>query len=269
VTAVVAMLALYLQVWWHPVPHIPSLDAAEPALSARLRAGTGGLVLLENTFHRDMDASPVRTSAPTPFTVHFESLLPRTTGRRFYAGMWDGWQWSPERDRLLSGGAFRGRALALTPPADFQTQLARWGVGEIAVWSDASRAFLDANPAFTRTWSEPPWQGYAVTGADTRDVVAASGSALLRDRSPLGATIALQDVHAGDLVVVRTSYHPAWGADAVKADVSIRDAGGQLAFVAPADGTYDVSLRYPRRTWLIVIALSVVAVAAGAPTLFR
>ena len=178
--------------------------------------------------------------------------------------MWDGWQWSPERDRLLSGGAFRGRALSQTPPADFQGELARWGVGEIAVWSDASRAYLDANPAFTRTWSEAPWQGYAVRGADTRDVVTASGSGSLKDRSPLGGVVALRDIHAGDLVVVRTSYHPEWRADASGTALLLRDSGGQLAFMAPRDGSYDVTLHYPRRTWLGVLALGLVAGAAFA-----
>ena len=110
----VALVFVYLQVWWQPVPHVRDADRIEPALVQRLRTLDGALVAVENTSHRDMDLAPATTSEQTPFAVHFESWLPSLTGRRLYAGMWDGWQWTPARDQVLSGGTFRGRALAAT-----------------------------------------------------------------------------------------------------------------------------------------------------------
>lgn len=262
VAAFVAMVGIYLQIWWHPVPHIAAVEQVEPALVQRLRAGRGGLVLLENTFHRDMDASPATASAPTPFTVHFESLLPAVTGRRFYAGMWDGWQWSPERERLLSGGAFRGRALALTPAADFLAELRRWGVRDVVVWSEASRAYLDGLPAVARTWSEGRWLGYEVLDADAREIVVASGRGELRELTPLGGVVALRSAVAGETVIVRTSWHPEWEAEVDGAPVALRAAGGQIAFTAPKSGDYAVRLHYPPRTWLLWTSLLAVAAAA-------
>ena len=203
--AFVVMVAIYLQIWWHSVPHVAGVEQVESALVARLRSGSGGLVLLENTFHRDMDASPASVSAPTPFTVHFESLLPAATGRRFYAGMWDGWQWSPERERLLSGGAFRGRALAETPPADVLAELRRWGVRDVVVWSHASRAYLDGLPDVAWAWSDGRWHGYRIVDADAREVVVSAGRGELRGLTPLGGVVALQAVRASETVIVR--YH--------------------------------------------------------------
>jgi hypothetical protein len=262
IAAFVAMVGIYLQIWWHPVPHIAAVEQVEPALVERLRADRGGLVLLENTFHRDMDASPASVSAPTPFTVHFESLLPAATGRRFYAGMWDGWQWSPERERLLSGGAFRGRALALTPAADFLAELRRWGVRDVVVWSEPSRIYLDALPAVARTWSEGRWHGYRVVDADAREIVVASGRGELRDLTPLGGVVALHSVRAGEPVTVRTSWHPEWRAHVDGAPLPLHEADGQIAFTAPRSGSYVVRLRYPARTWLLWTSLLGVAVAA-------
>ncbi|MEO6006543.1 MAG: hypothetical protein ABIU38_00705, partial [Vicinamibacteraceae bacterium] len=264
VAAVVTMVALYLQIWWHPVPHIAGMDRVEPELAAHLRSERGGLVLLENTFHRDMDASPDRVSASTPFTVHFESLLPAATGRRFYAGMWDGWQWSPERDRLLSGGAFRGRALSATPPADFLSELRRWGVRDVVVWSDASRTYMDGLPELAIEWSDARWRGYRLVDGDAREVVVASGRGELRDLTPLGGGVALQAVRVGDPVIVRTTWHPEWRASVDGAPLPLHDSGGQLAFTAPRGGSYEVRLEYPRRTWLLWTALLSVAGAAAA-----
>jgi hypothetical protein len=253
--ALVAVTAIYVQVLVAPVPHVPNLEADQPALVETIRGLDGALVLVENTFHRDMDASPDTTSEPTPFRAHFQSLLATETGKRLYAGVWDGWQWSPYRGQLVAGGAWMGRAIGTWPRARFIAELRRWGIRHLLVIHEPTRQYLTA-PEFERDGDVGPYAHFELRDADTRSVVTRTGRGELAEHDPLGARVALRDVHAGDRVVVRTNYYPAWTASARGTAVPVINVDGQLAFVAPFDGSYDVTLAYPRRPWLFVLALA-------------
>ena len=268
--SVVALVAVYLQVWWQPVPHIRSEAEVEPALVDRLRGLDGALVLVENAAHRDMDLSPATTSERTPFAVHFESLLPRLTGRRLYAGMWDGYQWTPARRQLLAGGAFKGYAIEETPVAEVMAELHRWGVRHLLVWSEASKRFFRGDARFADRGSFDRWTHFEFLDADPRSVVTATGSGSLDGIGPFGGRVRLVDVGPGDTVVVRTNFHPSWTARDGERAVPLFEQGGQLAFQTPRGGTYDVTLVYPRRKWLLwLAALALIAGIAASLAIDR
>jgi hypothetical protein len=63
------------------------------------------------------------------------------------------------------------------------------------------------------------------------------------------------------------NYHPAWRAHAGTGRLDMFNAGGQLAFAAPADGNHVVTLVYPRRRWLWLVALA--AAVAGVSAVAR
>jgi hypothetical protein len=67
-------------------------------------------------------------------------------------------------------------------------------------------------------------------------------------------------VRAGSRVILRANYHPAWTASVGQAPIPISDAGGQLAFLAPRDGSYEVQLTYPQHPWLIGIAIAAITI---------
>lgn len=270
VLAFLALVAAYLQILVFQVPHIATLRDANPSLVDRVTALDGALVLVENTPHRDMDADPRRTTEPTPFGAHVEQVLAAATGRRLYAGLWDGWQWSPYRDQLLAGGAFRGVAIALVPVDDFTAELRKWGIRHLVVWSRASLGYLREHPAlFAERWNSGAWHQFEYLAADTRDVWASAGTARLISFDALGGTVQLDAVRAGAELIVRTNYYPAWTArvERTAEPIALHANNGQLAFSAPADGSYRVVLSYPRRTWLALIALGVGLL--GAATLSR
>ena len=265
-----ALVAAYLQILVFQVPHVPTLRDAAPALVDRMMTLDGALVLVENTPHRDMDADPARTTEPTPFGAHVEQVLAAATGRRLYAGLWDGWQWSPYRNQLLAGGAFRGRAIALVPVDDFTAELRKWGIRHLVVWSRASFGYLRERPAlFAERWHNGEWRQFEYLAADTRDVWTNAGTGRLTSFDPLGGIIELAGVKAGAEVLVRTNYYPAWTAtvDGAAEPVTLHAVNGQLGFSAPKDGSYRVVLAYPRRPWLALIALGVGLL--GAVTLSR
>jgi hypothetical protein len=41
------------------------------------------------------------------------------------------------------------------------------------------------------------------------------------------------------------------------------DSDGQLGFIAPAGGSYDVTLVYPARRWLLLLSLAVILATAA------
>ncbi len=263
--SVVALCAVYLQILVFQVPHVRTLRDGDPALVDRVAALDGALVLVENTPHRDMDADPATTTEPTPFAAHVEQVLGTTTGRRLYSGLWDGWQWSPYRDQVLAGGAFRGRAIGTVSVDEVTDELRKWGVRHLIVWSQASLIYLRRHPdMFVERWSAGPWHQFEYLAADTRDVATTAGAGRIVSFDPLGAQIAIDGAQAGAEVVVRTNYHPSWSAHVggTGLAVPLESVRGQLGFRAPRDGSYIVTLVYPRRPWLTVVALACVLLGA-------
>jgi hypothetical protein len=258
-TAVVVVVALFAQITFQHVPHVPDASRFDPPLVDHAAHLDGALILLENNPHRNMDATGGQTE-PSAFEVHFESLLAAATKKRFYAGYWDGWQWCPWRDQTLAGGAFRGAPIERTSRAAFVSEMQRWGIAHLLVWSNGARRYLDAHPQFVRRWSYGRWVEYELLDADRRSVVVPRGSARLVGMEPLGARVELSDVRAGDLAVVRTNYFPAWTAASDGRSVPLVAANGQLAFAVPRSGTFAVTLRYPRRRWLSVLSLLVATI---------
>ena len=255
-----ATVALYLQVLLQPVPHISNVRDVAGALVDSIAASDGAMVLVENHYHRDMIVDPAETSPPTPFPGNFEALLPGATGKRLYAGVWDGWQWSPYRGQLLANGAWDGRALERVPHDEFISELERWGVRHLFVWTEQSARYLDADPRFVEQDHVETWRHFTFAAGNPGDVMTPHGTGTFLSRDPLGARIRLDDVTRGDLVIVRTNYHPAWSASANGTAVPLRDHLGQLTFDAPADGEVILELVYPRRRWLLALAgLSLVA----------
>ena len=63
--------------------------------------------------------------------------------------------------------------------------------------------------------------------------------------------------------MVRTNFYPAWTAWDRSSSVPLIDDDGMLAFDAPRDGTYEIELRYPARTWLLALAFGVLLLAAA------
>jgi hypothetical protein len=261
--ALIAIVALYVQSSFWTIPHASSVRDFNPVLVDRLAAADGNLVLLEGSPHRDLDSDPIRRTERTPFDIHFESHLPEATGRRYFGQPWDGWHWTPYRANYLAGGAFRGEHISRTSPDTFVTELRKWGIRQLFVWSSATREYLDAQTeTFTRERVDDRWFRYELQESDPRSVVTQRGSGYLEPVDQLSGRVHLSGVTAGTPVAIRMNYFPAWDARMGGRIVPLRAEDGQIAFDAPADGAYVVELLYPPRRWLL--GLSALAWLAGA-----
>jgi hypothetical protein len=265
--ALLVPLGLYVQTVFTPIRRLPDLRAFDPPLVDRIAASTGNMILVEVSPHRDMDSHPTRRSQTTPFDVHFEGLLPGLAGQRFYSQMIDGWVWNIFRGRVVGAGTFAGRPIADTPHDAFAAEMEHWGVRHLFVWTDASRDYLSKDGRFAERWRGGRWSHFERPGADERSVLTMSGTGTLRNLDFLGADVELAGVKAGEPVVVRASYYPAWQANVVGSAVALYDSEGQLAFRAPRDGSYTVRLEYPRYGALSLLAI--VALLGGMVCLAR
>jgi hypothetical protein len=254
--ALLALIGLYPQTWAERIPHVPDLRAFDRPLVDRIATLDGNLVLVELSPHRDMDRDPKRRTPPTPFDVHFEALLPQIAGQRFYSQMWDGYVWSVFRGQIVAAGTFEAHPIAETPPPAFAAEMRKWGVRHLMVWSDATRDYLARSGIFVERWRHGRWSHFELPDADVRSVVTPHGSGELRNLDFLGADVVLDRVSAGDTIVVRTNYYPAW-----RAAVPLFSHAGQLAFNAPTSGSYVVRLEYPRYRVLTALALAALVIA--------
>jgi hypothetical protein len=265
--SLVATVALYIQMMLVAIPHVTTVRDFDEALVDRLATLDGALVLLENSYHRQMDNDRANLAESTPFQAHFEALLPSATGRRFYAGVWDGWQWAPARRNLLANGALGGRRLNRLPDAALLTELRRWGIRDLMVWSRLTTEKLSGNAAFSLRWQRGRWSHFELRDADIRSVETSRGQGTLHAMDPLSARIDLTGVVAGDTVVVRTNYYPAWTLRSRGMDLPFYERGGQIAFAAPRTGTYAIEMRYPTYRWTLVVAA--IALVGGSWVLYR
>jgi len=259
-----AVLALYVQIWFQPVPAVRDMRDVNAALMDRIAQAPGALVLVENNPHRNMNAEPGGTTEPSRFGTHFEPLIADATNRRLYAsGYADGWAWNPWRGQVVAGGTFMGRSLASTPHDAFVAEMRRWGVVDLFVWSRAATKYLREDPRFSEQWTDGVWIAFRLTAADPREIVTASGSGTLSHAGSHQAEVTLTGVRLGDPIIVRTNFHPAWTAAIDGRAVPLVARDGQLAFDAPCTGDCTVALNYPAHRALLPLAL-VVLVAAGA-----
>jgi hypothetical protein len=248
--SLLASFALYIQIWLGSVPHVADVHQFDPTLIARIEASKGDLVLLENNFHRDVDIDPARESLPTRFGIHYEALIPEATGRRLYAGMWDGWQWTPDRDQVFANGTFRGRALSDVVPNELLDELRRWNVRHLFVWSDPAKQFLASIDGLDVVWRSETWQEFQWNLEEP-----GTPRVLLHDRDPFSADVSVMGAVAGERIPVPTNYHPAWRAYSDQGELPLLNVDGQLAFVAPSAGDFVVTLAYPQPLWTVAVTV--------------
>lgn len=214
-----AAIVLLARTSFQPVPHVRSARDADAALVDRVARFDGDLVVVEDTF-----TNGARSAA----------LLPAATGKRLYTGMW--------RARQPPFGAAAG---------ELDHEMQRWGVRHVLAWSEPVVRFMDASPLFQLVEENGRWQHYEYIRPPLDP-----GPGRLASYSPLGGVVRIAAAQRGDVVTIRTHFHPAWRARIGKQAIPLFDADGQLAFAAPRDGDYDVELVYPRRLWLIPAAVA-------------
>jgi hypothetical protein len=60
-----------------------------------------------------------------------------------------------------------------------------------------------------------------------------------------------------------THFYPAWTVWFETHQIPIIDSDGQMALLAPRDGNFTIELRYPKRSWLLALALATIVIGGA------
>ena len=111
--------------------------------------------------------------------------------------------------------------------------------------------------------SADPWSHYEFKNSDARDIVVANGRGRITERTLLGARVELESMRAGERVLLRTHFFPAWTAWFEAQQIPLIDSDGQIALLAPRDGSLTIEMRYQKRTWLLFVAIAAVVIGSA------
>ncbi len=243
-----------------PLPHVPSLHAYNAPLLDQIEALDSRLVLLESIGGYDLATEGEGSTQAQEASLHPESLFPFETSKSYMANNQEGYHHSVYRRNFFTSGAFRGRLLHDWPREEVKAFLEQWGLRHLVLWSDIAKRYFGSDAAFRLLWTDGSWAIYEYADAQPGDVIAATGRGEIVSHGYLSQEVHLQGMRRGELVTLRMNYFPAWRATYDGQPLALREKGGQMAFVAPADGDYTVHMSYPRYaelSWLALVTLAV------------
>jgi hypothetical protein len=105
------------------------------------------------------------------------------------------------------------------------------------------------------TWHDANWTVYRADNNDIRSVVAPHGSGIMVNQDPFGKTVKLSNVRKGDEIVLRSDFMRQWKGYYNGRPVPLYEKDGQIAFKAPREGAYDLTLKFPKYGLLTAISL--------------
>ncbi len=237
-------------------PHVKDLASFDKSLVANIKKMDGNMILLEarDTWNLVSDAG--KQSEPDPLRIHAESLFPMETGKNFFTYYTAGYSHSRFRGNALDSGSFRGHMISDYPVNTFNGLMKKWGIRYLILWSSASRDYFSRYPQYYRLiWHDKNWYEYKFLGADTRSVASPHGSGILKNDDPFGKRVELSSVRKNDEIVVRSDMMPQWKAYYNGSPIPLYAKDGQMAFRAPADGNYVITMRFPKYALFSLISL--------------
>jgi hypothetical protein len=140
--------------------------------------------------------------------------------------------------------------------------LTKWGVVYLVVWSDCSKKYFSSfNELFDVYWQDNAWSIFRYTRADGRSVTMNTGEGWIAEESYFSKKIELRNVVKGETIVVRSNYFPTWKAFVDGVVIPTSNIGGQLGLTAPRDGSYSITLQFPKYRLFSILAVIILLMA--------
>jgi len=244
-----------------PIPHVPSLRAYNAPLLDQIESLDSNLILLESMGGYNLATESSGSTQEAEMSVHLESLFPFETSKDYLANNQEGYHHSIYRRNFFTSGAFRGRLLSDWPMPEIKSFLDQWGIRYLVLWSHIATDYFGADTDFRRIWRDGSWAIYQYANAAPGDVVVDEGQGRINGRSYFEQVVELSQMRSGEQVTLRMNYFPAWRAYYGQEEIALLDENGLMGFAAPADGSYVITLRYPRYAELSLLALATIAAA--------
>ena len=248
-----------------PITHVRSLSDYNAPLMAQIESLDSDLLILESMGGYNLATEGEGITEYLQNPTHMESYFPFETTKSYLSNNQEGYHHSIYRRNFITSGAFRGKLLDDWPMGEIKAFLNKWGVRHLVLWSQISQDYLGSDADFRQLWSDGEWAIYEYAKAAPGQVVMSSGAGRIHVVGYFEQQVQLGGARAGDLVKLRMNYFPAWRAyDEQGQEVALQEDDEQMAFFAPRDGSYTVTLRYPRYIELTILALATLLVAGVA-----
>jgi hypothetical protein len=237
------------------VYHIPSFESYNPELVEAVSSLDSELILFEECSHIDKGQLH-----PCPYP-HLLFLLQEHTGKRFLGHISDGWHHTPYRNNSLNSGLYLGRQIGEYEIETLNGYFKKWGIRHLLLWTPSSKEYFMGEVGYRLLWNDSRWAILEYEGGDLGDVLIESGSGEVVERSFFHKKIRLENVQEGETVTLRTNYFQAWKGYHGDEQVELNECRRLQCFTAPASGSYDVVLKYPRHAWTMVLAVLALVIA--------
>ena len=260
-----ALVIFYARPVWTGDKTIPTLadrGAFDPAVVEKVKSLGGNAVLFEDTASLTPYEDPDHAfdKVPEERDVHCEGFLAMETGKRFFSH--PGYNPHPYYDlrwTYITSGTYLGKDLDDYSPDLFKELFRKWGVEYLVLWSGQAKAFFGRDADYEKVMSTAQYTVYRFLRADPRAVVVESGSGDVAFSGNFSAIVTLEGVAPGSAVTLRANYFPEWRAECDGKPVALENAGGQIAFRAPASDAA-VHLTFPRyRIYFLIPAVGLLA----------
>ncbi len=220
------------------------------------------MILFENQAHYNMLSDKNLFSASPIIPGHWESQWSYELKKRLFATTMDSYHFSLFSGNSIQGGAFRGSPLDFYSVDEIKSVLRKWGIEYLVVYSDPSRNYFSkADAPFKIIWQKQPWCIFQFLEADPRSVTLKNGTGELVDDGYFKMKVNLENAAKGDTAIVRENYFPNWTAYSGNNKHDVFNVDGQLAFVVPENGSYEIDLRFPKYRTFSIIALASLVLA--------
>jgi len=240
-------------------------------LFENIRKLDGHLILFENITSDNLlfDKEDSRFRRVGHNHTHMASLMAMDTGKKFFSSTHEGWHETVFRGNCINTGVFRGQYISDVEIDEIEAVLQKWGIVYLVVWHKYSKRYFSSfifEDKFELYWDDNQWSIFKYRNADGRSVQMATGQGWITRETYFSKKIRIHNASQGDIVVVRSNYFPTWKAFYNGIHIPTLDIDGQLGFIAPANGSYTITLRFPKYlafNILSVLTLFGVGVLAG------
>ena len=241
------MTPVFSPLTYPAVHHIKSIREQWPAFFSTVSNLGGNMVLLENISHWVLVPDDPVKFQPMPVEAHWESLVSFETDKKLFCTTMEGHHYSIYRGNALNSGTFRGKQIDRYRPEEIAAVLSKWGIRYCVLWSEESRRFFSsASSLFRFVRNVDGWSLFEFLQSDPRSAVITRGSAECQDKDYFAKRLILKDAIAGDTAIIRQNYFPSWKAWYAGKKLRVINCEGQMAVVAPANGSYAIDLTFPK-----------------------
>ena len=233
---------------------ISDLNEWNRPLCEKIKGLEGNMVLFENVKGLNILNYKNEKTWKMVKHTHIAQALAIKTNKRLFSGTHDGWHESCFRGSAIMGGIYKGEYLFKTGIEEIEKELNKWGIKYLVLHTRLSKIYFSRHSdIFKKIWGEGDFVILEYLKADPGEIVMPSGYGRITHEDYFDRKVMLYGAKTGEEIIIRANYFPLWKGYSGNMEVGLYDKAGQVAFKAPADGDYLVTLKFSKLSSLALL----------------